>query len=53
MLVQARRHDLKIYGLMQNWGNASPCPEASQIQVRVYSPGTTTEANGNFNIVIF
>ena len=49
----ASHHDLEIYGLMGNWGNEGPRPEASQIQVRVYSPGRTTEANGNFNIVIF
>lgn len=36
-----------------NFGNSAPCPAASQIQIRVYQPGTTTEANGNFNIAIF
>ena len=49
----AFHHDLEVYGLMNNWGNTAPCPADSQIQIRVYQPGTTTEANGNFNIVIF
>lgn len=49
----AFHHDLEVYGLGNNWGNAAPCPAASQIQIRVYVPGTTTEANGNFNIAIF
>lgn len=49
----AFHHDVEVYGLMNNWGNAAPCPADSQIQIRVYAPGTTTEANGNFNIAIF
>ncbi len=46
-------HDIEVYGLGGNWGDAAPCPSESQIQIRVYQPGTTTEANGNFNIAIY
>lgn len=49
----AFHHDIEVYGLGNNWGNAAPCPSESQIQIRVYQPGTTTEANGNFNIAIY
>ncbi len=49
----AFHHDIEVYGMLGNWGNTAPCPAASQIQIRVYQPGTTTEANGNFNIAIF
>jgi hypothetical protein len=49
----AFHHNIEVYGLMNNWGNDPPCPATSQIQIRVYMPGTTTKANGNFNIVIF
>ncbi len=49
----AFHHDVEVYGLLNNWGNAAPCPAAPQIQIRVYTPGTTTEADGNFNIAIF
>lgn len=49
----AFHHDIEVYGLGNNWGNTPPCPTASQIQIRVYAPGTTTETNGNFNIAIF
>lgn len=49
----AFHHDLEVYGLGGNWGNAAPCPSASQIQIRVYNPGTTTAADGDFNIAIF
>ena len=32
---------------------SAPCPGGTQLQIRVYAPGTTTEQNGNFNIAIF
>lgn len=49
----AGHHQVEVYGLMGNWGNVSPCPTTSQIQIRLYTPGTTTKADGNFNIIIF
>jgi hypothetical protein len=49
----AFHHDVEIYGLMGNFAASAPCPGGTQLQVRVYAPGTTTEENGNFNIAIF
>lgn len=49
----AFHHDVEIYGITNNWGNASPCPPDSQLQIRVYAPGTTTAQDGNFSVAIF
>jgi hypothetical protein len=49
----AFHHDIEIYGLGNNWGNTAPCPTASQIQIHVYQPVSTTAADGDFNIVIY
>lgn len=49
----AFHHDVEVYGLMGNFAANAPCPAGTQIQVRVYQPGTTTEDDGNFNIAIF
>lgn len=49
----AFHHDVEIYGIMGNFAASAPCPGGTQLQVRVYAPGTTSEQNGNFNIAIF
>jgi hypothetical protein len=49
----AFHHDVEVYGMGGNFASNPPCPAGTQIQIRVYQPGTTTEDDGNFNITIF
>lgn len=46
----AGHHDIEIYRI---GSGSAPCPTTTQVQVLVFDPGTTTAADGNFNIVIY